>query len=214
MDPSAPAVWQYNLTVARQTLDLGFDELNLDYIRFPTDGDVKNARFPTWKPTTSKADTIAGFAGWLRRELRASHPGMVLSADVFAYSFITGDDLGMGQDLKVLAPQLDVVAPMVYPSHYAPGNFGFPNPAAHPYDVVYQTLERGKPWLVSAPHTVVRPWLQDFNLGAFYTADLIRAEFKGVADAGFTSGWMLWNPHNVYTAGALAPKETEATQHG
>lgn len=212
VDPSSRVVWEYNLKVARQTISLGFDELNLDYVRFPTDGDVKAIRFPNWKPEVSKAETIAGFAGWLRRELRASHPGVVVSADVFAYSFMTNDDLGMGQDLKLLAPNLDVVAPMIYPSHYRRGNFGFTNPALHPYEVVRQTLERGQPALTSAPNTIVRPWLQDFNLGARYTAEFIRAEFEGVADAGGSAGWMLWNPHNVYTTAALAPKASPAAQ--
>lgn len=148
---------------------------------------------------------------WLRQGLQDSHPGSVLSADVFAYSFLTQDDLGMGQNLKLLAPELDVIAPMVYPSHYRAGNFGFANPAAHPYEVVRQTLERGRPTLEAAPHTIVRPWLQDFHLGARYTAELVQAEFKGTTDAGFNNGWMLWNPKNVYTQAALEAEPTQPT---
>ncbi len=206
VDASSREVWEYNLKAARAALDAGFDEVNLDYVRFPTDGAVSSIHYPIWQPKVSKAQTIADFVGWLHRELQASHPGAVLSADVFAYSFLPRNHLNIGQDLRLLAPTLDVVAPMVYPSHYRAGNFGFTNPAEHPYEVVRQTLEQGKPQLAATPRTIVRPWLQDFNLGARYTADLVHAEFKGVTDAGFANGWMLWNPHNTYTAAALQAK--------
>ncbi len=214
VDPSSQRVWNYNLEVAKQTLALGFDEINLDYVRFPTDGDVKAIRYPAWDGKTSKEDVLANFASWFHRELRAAYPNVVLSADVFGYSFLKDNDVGMGQRLAKLAPNLDVVAPMVYPSHYSTGNFGFANPAQHPYEVVRQTLERGKPLLTGAPHTLVRPWLQDFNLGATYTAELVRAQMKAINDAGYTAGWMLWNPHNVYTAGALLPKTRPAAAPG
>lgn len=206
VDPASPAVWRYNLDIAKQTLALGFDEINLDYVRFPTDGDVKAIRYPTWNGTTPKEDIITSFAAWFRRELRAAYPEAKLSADVFGYSFLKDNDVGMGQRVAKLAPNLDVIAPMIYPSHYASGNFKFANPAEHPYEVAYQTLAQGKLLLVSSPRTLVRPWFQDFNLGATYTASMVQAQLKALADTGYQNGWMLWNPHNVYTAGALKPE--------
>lgn len=206
VDPASRDVWRYNLNIALRTLELGFDEINLDYIRFPTDGDTKAIRYPNWNGKTAKEDTIAEFAEWFRRELKARYPRAAISADVFGYTFVEDWDLGMGQRIKKLAPHLDALAPMIYPSHYYGKNFGFANPAEHPYEVSYQTLLKGKPLLTAAPHTKVRPWFQDFNMGAIYTPTLVRAQFKALEDAGYQSGWMLWNPRNIYTRGALLPK--------
>jgi hypothetical protein len=203
VDPAAKEVWQYNLKVARETLALGFDEINLDYIRFPTDGNTNKIIYPVWDKKISREDVIANFARWFRRELKAINPNVKISADVFGYTFLEDNDLGMGQRLSKLAPNFDVLAPMIYPSHYSPNNFNFANPAEHPYEVVRGTLEKGKPLLINSPSTKIRPWIQDFNMGANYTPELIKAEIKGISDAGYESGWMLWNPKNVYTIDAL-----------
>jgi hypothetical protein len=203
VDPAAQEVWQYNLKVARATLALGFDEINLDYIRFPTDGNTDTIHYPVWNKKTSREDTIASFARWFRRELKAIKPEVKISADLFAYTFLEDNDLGMGQRLSKLAPNFDVLAPMIYPSHYSPNNFNFPNPAEHPYEVVKQTLEKGKHLLINSPLTIIRPWIQDFDMGADYTVELVKAEIKAISDAGYKNGWMLWNPKNIYTEGAL-----------
>ena len=88
---------------------------------------------------------------------------------------------------------------MVYPSHYAPDNFGFPNPATEPYQVVFQTLESGKKFLEKASSTaIIRPWIQDFNMGAVYDAPMVKEEMRAIKDAGYGDTWMDWNPRNVY----------------
>lgn len=205
-DPASRAVWQYNLDAARAAFALGFDEVNLDYIRFPTDGDVAAIRYPSWNGKTPREDVLAQFLRWFSTELKASYPHAIISVDVFGYTFLHDWDVGMGQRITKLAPALDVVAPMVYPSHYAPYNFGFANPADHPTEVVTQTLALGQPLFTHTPNTIVRPWLQDFNLGAVYSADMVKKEITAAENSGYTHGWMLWNPRNVYTAGALRPK--------
>lgn len=206
VDPGSRDVWQYNLDIAKHTLELGFDEINLDYIRYPTDGDTKAIHYPVWDRKELKEDVIAEFAGWFRRELKARYPRTVVSADVFGYTFVQDWDLGMGQRITKLAPQVDVLAPMIYPSHYYGKNFGFANPAEHPYEVSYQTLMKAKPLIAGSPHTLVRPWFQDFDMGAVYTPERVRAQFKALKDAGYEAGWMLWNPSNIYTQGALLTK--------
>lgn len=206
VDPASKDVWQYNLDIAKRTLELGFDEINLDYIRFPTDGDTKAIRYPVWDGKKLKEDVIPEFAGWFRHELKTRYPNSIVSADVFGYTYVEDWDLGMGQRIKKLAPQLDVLAPMIYPSHYYGKNFGFANPAEHPYEVSYQTLMRAKPLLAGGPRTLTRPWFQDFDMGAEYTPELVRAQFKALKDAGYEAGWMLWNPSNIYTKGALLPE--------
>ena len=203
MDPANKEVWEYNLSLMRQALGLGFDEVNLDYIRFPTDGDVVNARYPSWDGKTPKEEVLKEFLSWLNPRLKAGYPGAVLSIDVYGETFLRDFAGSTGQRMTALAPEVDVVAPMVYPSHYRSGNFGIQNPAAYPYEIVNGTLEKGKPLFANAPGTIVRPWLQDFHLGAHYTPQMVRAQMTATTDAGDVNGWMLWNPKNVYSEAAL-----------
>jgi len=138
--------------------------------------------------------------------LKEYDPEIVLSADLFAFNMISEGDLGIGQRFRDSLDVFDAVAPMVYPSHYTPGNFGIKNPAASPYEMVYLSLLKGKEQIdryASTTFTVIRPWLQDFDMGADYDAAMVRKEIKAAYDAGFDKGWMLWNPNNVYTEGAL-----------
>ncbi len=203
VDPADEKVWEYNLALMRQALGLGFDEVNLDYIRFPTDGDVKNAIYPSWDETVPKEEILRDFLSWLNPRLKAGYPGAMLSIDVYGETFLRDTGGSTGQRMSLLAPEVDIVSPMVYPSHYRSGNFGLKNPAADPYRVVYSTLEKGKSLFENAPNTVVRPWLQDFHLGATYTPDMVRAQMQATLDAGHGRGWMLWNPKNVYSGAAL-----------
>jgi len=206
VDPASREVWQYNLALAQKALLLGFDEINLDYIRFPTDGDIANIIYPAWDKQKPKAEVLREFLSWFRQGLRAIKPYAVLSIDVYGETFLRDFAGTTGQRISVLAPEVDVVAPMVYPSHYRSGNFGFINPATEPYRVVRDTLEKGKPLFINAPHTIVRPWLQDFNLGARYTPQMVRTQITATTDAGYLNGWMLWNPKNIYSTTALAPE--------
>ena len=203
VDPANEEVWQYNLELARQALALGFDEINLDYIRFPTDGDVKKIVYPSWDGITLKEEVLKGFLHWFKQGLKASSPYAVLSVDVFGETFLQDTGGNTGQRLSVLAPEVDVVAPMLYPSHYRRGNFGLINPATDPYRVVYGTLKKGVGLLINSPATVIRPWLQDFNLGATYMPQMVRAQITATEDAGYHSGFMLWNPKNIYSESAL-----------
>ena len=91
------------------------------------------------------------------------------------------------------------MAPMIYPSHYGPGNFGFENPAEHPYQVALQTLQHGINQLKAAnKEVIIRPWIQDFDMGAVYDKEKIQQQIKAIEDAGLKSGWMVWNPSNFY----------------
>ena len=165
---------------------------------------------------------IDEFAKYLTSELKKYDPGITLSVDLFAYNMLRKDDLGIGQNFVEIYDYFDYVSPMIYPSHYLSGNFGFENPAEHPYEVILGTLEKGKIQLweksVAEVGTTtlaivnpvfekrlkkLRPWLQDFNIGAVYDGEMIRKEKQAIYDAGLTSGWLLWNPRNVYTEGAL-----------
>ena len=228
MDPMNRESWDYNVEIAKKSIDAGFDEINFDYIRFPafakTDDVDLSVLASADKPAQviEKNKIINDFSAYLTSELKKYDPEIVLSVDLFAYNMLNGSDLGVGQVFLELYDYFDYVSPMIYPSHYLPGNFGFENPAEHPYEVIFGTLKKGRAqlWEKSAaevgtttPAIVnpvfekrlkkLRPWLQDFNIGAIYDNEMIRQEKQAVYDAGLTSGWLLWNPRNMYTEGAL-----------
>ncbi len=199
LDPASKEVWDKTVDVAERALDEGFAEVNFDYIRFP-DGNVDRIVFPFYdKEHRLKVDAMKDFFKYLTEKIHKDRPGAVLSADLFADSFIRNDGLGVGQRLPDAAANFDVVSPMTYPSHYAPDNFGFPNPATEPYQVVSQTLESGKKFLAEASSTaIIRPWIQDFDMGAVYDAPMVMDEMRAIKDAGYGDTWMDWNPRNVY----------------
>ena len=130
---------------------------------------------------------------------------MVTSADLFGLVTTSTDDLGIGQVLEKTLPYFDYVCPMVYPSHFGSGWNGFTNPADHPYEVIKismtKAVERAK--AIGQDPLKLRPWLQDFNIGATYTAEMVKAQIKGTYDSGLNS-WLMWSAANTYTRGALA----------
>lgn len=202
LDVSSREVWDYTVAVANEARAVGFDELNFDYIRFPSDGNMKDISYPFYHPDRqSKADALAEFFAYLHQALAKT--GAPLSADLFGMVCTNQDDLGIGQVLEKAEPYFDFIAPMVYPSHYPAGYLNFSNPATKPYEVISHNLaiagERLQ--LASSTKHKLRPWLQDFNLGADYTADMIRAQHQAVYDQGLTS-WMMWSPANRYTTSA------------
>jgi hypothetical protein len=203
LDPAAPGVGEYLAAVAGDLADKGFDEVQLDYIRFFSDGPYAVA--DTNLPNTQSFRLPA-----IQRVLRVvsqrlHHTRAFLGADVFPISFIVADDQGIGQRPEVVMPYVDYFCPMVYPSHYGPGVFGFAVPNDHPYDVINNTLKimnrQAQGLAVS-----IRPWIQDFGYGAFapYSAAQILAEKQAAADNG-TSGWMTWNARATFTEAALGP---------
>ncbi|HVX67138.1 MAG TPA: putative glycoside hydrolase [Bryobacteraceae bacterium] len=225
INPASRPAWNYLVAIARDVLARGADEVNFDYVRFPSDGDLKDMYFPGWDPKTPKREVIRAFFHHLRTEL----PGTRISADVFGLATVNDDDLGIGQVIEDAYGSFDAVCPMVYPSHFARKFLGFPNPAAKPYEVVNYSMKEAndrlrtfssppappaKPAGGEAPAATVklkaarlRPWLQDFNMGAKYDAAAVRAQIRAVEDAlgdGF-AGYMIWSPSNVYTRQGLVP---------
>lgn len=207
IDPASRGGWDYILNISKQALDAGFDEINYDYIRFPSEGLLDSAVYPAWNASTTKSDTIKNFADFAVTELKRHDPNAIVSIDIFGYTFLRNHDLGIGQKLEDMIERFDYVYPMVYPSHYAPGNFGYQNPAVYPYEVVKKTLDSGLNRLgnkvgerqaLSAEK--IRPWLQAFNLGAKYTPEMMKAQMQATDDAlgEQSAGWLLWDPNNYY----------------
>ena len=206
VDPFREEVWDYAIAVAKEAVAKGFDEVQFDYLRFPTDGKLSAAKYSQPNNAQTRLPTIARFLAKARRELGPT--GAFLAADVFGYTAFNDNDTDIGQRVEELAVHLDYICPMVYPSGYHRGIPGVRNPVAQPYEIVKESVRLTRKR--SAPGTVqVRPWLQDFRDYAFdrriFGVNEIRAQIRGARDGGAV-GFMLWNPKNGYTGRALAPK--------
>jgi hypothetical protein len=203
LDPSAPGVAEYVASIARDLADKGFDEVQLDYIRFYSDGPYALADTNLPNTQSFRLPAIQRVLRVVSTELETTRA--FLGADVFPISFIVPDDQGIGQRPEVIMPYVDYFCPMVYPSHYGPGVFGFPVPNEFPYEVIDRTLQIMNEQKAGMP-VVIRPWIQDFGYGPFppYTAAQVQAEFAAAADNG-AQGWMIWNARAVFTEAALGP---------
>jgi hypothetical protein len=199
-----PGVWHYLTDVALDAVNLGFNEIQFDYVRFPTDGDMDALDLGAPDNITTRTEAIGKFLKTAHDALAAR--GMPLGADIFGIVLWDKDDNGIGQQLETLAPYLDYICPMVYPSHFAPGSMGFDIPNDHPYDVILQSLQRGGGRIENA-QLKFRPWLQDFTFGTGidYGPNEVRAQIQATYDFGGSS-WMLWNASNDFTEGALQPQ--------
>ena len=211
IDVGAKPYWDYIVEISEEAYALGFDELNYDYVRYPSDGNMVDTLYTWTVGTTTKPEMLESFFTYLHNGLKDT--GAKLSVDLFGMTTTATDGMGIGQMLENALPYFDYVSPMVYPSHYPATWNGFANPAEYPYEVVkiamLNAVKRETAWnllqgLASTTPSKMRPWLQDFNLGTTYGQDKVRAQIQATYDAGLTS-WMLWNAGNKYTKEALLP---------
>jgi hypothetical protein len=205
LNPYDRRVWDYHVDLAREMARMGFPEIQWDYVRFPDVPASERARlvYPG-AGDTAQHEIISAFLAYARDQLAAE--GVVVTADVFGVITSASRDVGIGQVWESLIDDVDVALPMVYPSHYWKGSFGYESPNAHPYEVVKRALQdalRRSAAVEGAGAT--RPWLQDFTLGQpRYGAPEVRAQIQATYDAGIQE-WILWNPGSRYTEGALEP---------
>ncbi|HYG58463.1 MAG TPA: putative glycoside hydrolase [Symbiobacteriaceae bacterium] len=208
LNPYNRAAWDYVVEIAREAALVGFDEIQFDYVRFPTDGNMSLVSYPG-KDDRERQQVIADFLAYARKELRPY--GVWVSADVFGLVTSLYDDLGIGQHLEEISAGVDIVSPMVYPSHYIPGNLNLSNPNAMPYETVYRSMLDAKGRWEKAGLTgkvTMRPWLQDFSWGHPYGPKEVRDQIQATYDAGYDQ-WILWNAANEYTEAALKPAGKE-----
>lgn len=228
-DPASEDAQQYLVDFAKQAIDFGFDELQFDYIRFPSDGKIKNIIYPFFDVQKPKHEIIGGFFGKLDYDLRLYKPSIILSADLFGYLATQYQSLDIGQRLLDAGKHFDYLSFMLYPSHFYGGfsadydtermlpalNFSYSASdtalmvANNPYPVILRSVLASLDYLSRYNLAArVRPWLQDFNLnhdltqGIVYDAEKIKLQIQGAEDAN-SSGWLLWNSTSLYTAGAL-----------
>ena len=205
LDPTQPAVWQYAVDLAREAHDIGFSEVQFDYVRFPDDDRmVREASFPLAHGRT-RAQVIHDQLGVVRDALKSN--GIPLTIDVFGLTATDTTDMGIGQRWEMFIDRADVVLPMIYPSHFAPGTYGLGSPNAHPYATIDRALKDVKRRTAGLKNAAaIVPWYQDFTLGPpAYGPPQVREQIRAGYDNGYYS-WILWNPGSKYHTEALEPR--------
>ncbi|MBM7557159.1 putative glycoside hydrolase [Halanaerobacter jeridensis] len=203
-NPYSEEVWNYNINIAQEMAGLGLDEIQFDYIRFPTLSNNSKLVFRA-DPRLSRVEAIVSFLKKAKQDL--DRYNIIISADLFGLTTTANDDLGIGQDIKKIAKEVDYISPMLYPSHYSEGIYGIKDPAANPYQIIYNSLTDAQEKL-GANTKKIRPWLQDFSIYHIYSQKEIKAQIKAVEDKNISS-WLLWNPKCIYTIEALMPERKE-----
>ena len=221
VDVGAKSYWDNVVELGKTSYAIGFDELNFDYLRYPSDGPMSEAVY-SFADGKSKAQTLEEFFKYLTDNLRPT--GAVLSADLFGMTATNEDDLNIGQVLERALPYFDFIDPMVYPSHYPSGFHGYTNVNEHPYDIVnfsmevavartlaattkiaslaYTLIASTSPQMYEKPiysKAKIRPWLQSFDYPVVYTPAMVEAQIKANSDAGLDS-WLFWDAANKYNA--------------
>ena len=223
IDVGAQPFWDYIVELSKAAYqEVGFDELNFDYIRFPSDGPMNDADYTFEGTTTPKTVALENFFSYLSGQLRPL--GIPISADLFGYVTVHVDDLGIGQVLERALPYFDYIDPMVYPSHYNSGFEGLKDVNSDPYKVVYTSLANAvlraeatttvvaafgetqiastSPQLYEKPpfdKNKIRPWLQAFDYPVPYTPAMIEQQVQATTDAGLNS-YLFWDAGNKYTS--------------
>lgn len=204
VDPHSKKVWDYNLAIAKEAASLGFKEIQFDYVRFP-ENTTKYHNEVRFSDARSKQRVITDFLTYAKNQLKA-YP-VEISADVFGLTTSVHDDMGIGQNWNKIAPIVDSISPMMYPSHYAKGSYGLKNPDASPYETILHGLKDAKTknkllQVKGLKPARIRPWFQDFT--ASWVDGHIRYGTKQVKlqiDAAKSLGvkeYLLWNSQNHY----------------
>ena len=192
-DPTRPEVWEYNIAISKEAIKLGFDEIQYDYLRYPSDStSLEVVRALIYSIPYSLESRVAAVSGFVAAAKAAIDPTPAfLSADIFGFALVVDPDHDMriGQRLKDIAPLVDYVCPMIYPSTFIPGNLGLKSPSDEPYKVIEISMQYG----LARTDTIIRPWLQHY----WYDRHEI-AEQRRAAEAASDAGWCYWNAGAKY----------------
>ncbi len=196
-DPYNKEVHQYNIEIAKAAVEIGFDEIQFDYIRFPSDGNIKLCRYSQNHSSTTATLALLEFLSAAKQQLSP----IPISIDVFGLTPSVNHDMGIGQRFLEMANIVDYISPMTYPSHYRKGEYGIPDPNKEPYNTVFRTISDAKK-LLGEQYKKLRPYLQDFSLGYKYGKYEVEQQIKACYNNGIFD-WLLWDPKCKYTLEAI-----------
>lgn len=207
IDPYNKEYWTYVVNIAKEAASLGFDEIQFDYVRFPSNRNNQVDSVVKFNNPTNqtKEAIIPEFLTYAKKELEPY--GVKVSADVFAWAMAVNDDAGIGQKWENMTQVVDITSPMIYPSHYSAGNLGVKDPIRQPYDIVKASIDRAlkrETVLKNQNKSVadMRPWFQDFSQhGVTYGTDKVKAQIKAAKELGVNE-YLMWNAQNNYTESA------------
>ncbi len=211
LSPHEDKTAHYIADISKAVYESGFDEIQLDYVRYPSDGQMNLLKYEytdtinaSSTNTEKRRATLKNFVGIIRKELG----DIPLSADVFGMVLTNNDDLTIGQHLDDFSENVDYISGMIYPSHFPDNWNGIKKPNSSPYQVIYDSTKQGLDRLTarygtSTANKYMRPWLQDFSIyGVDYNPPEVKAQIKALDDLGVKS-FLLWNASNRYTKGVM-----------
>lgn len=207
VDPYCPEVWEYDVAIAKELISRGFDEVQFDYIRFPTDGtNLSNAQFRWQSKGMDKESALISFLKYARENINAP-----IGIDIYGANGWYRTGARTGQDVETLAEYVDVICPMFYPSHFENCFLNYEPYEERPYRIYFYGTYRNT--IISRNQIVVRPWIQTFFLNVpydkkYYDADYVRKEMFGVRDS-VNRGYMHWNNGGNYSKLTPDPKPEE-----
>jgi len=191
VDPYSPEVWEYNVEVAKDLVERGFDEIQFDYIRFPTDGyNLKNATFRWWTNRMSKESALMSFLSYARENIKAP-----IGIDIYGANGWYRSGARTGQEVEMLSKYVDIICPMFYPSHFEQDFLNYEPYEERPYRIYFYGSYRNT--VIGRNEIIVRPWVQAFKLDIkydrkYYGKNYVQQEILGVRDSTNT-GYMYWN---------------------
>lgn len=216
VNPYEKEVWEYNIEVAKAAAELGFRDIQFDYVRFPEgfeyrDEELDYGRGDYDDSTTNveqRVDSVNSFVEEARNQLLPY--GVDVSVDIFGYAAMVGEAPGIGQSFLGISENVDVLSSMIYPSHWGPGNFGIEKPDLEPYNIINEYMKLENELLSElgndAPRS--RPWIQDFTasyLGSGnylnYGAQEVTEQIRALHDNGVNE-FLLWNSANQFSEDA------------
>lgn len=204
VNPYIKEIWEYNVEVAKQAVAAGFKEIQFDYVRFP-EGFERRADTLTYvrDEEMSRTEAVTEFVRYAREQLNPL--GVRVSVDIFGYAASVPAAEGIGQDFNEISKYVDVISPMVYPSHYDPGWYGARVPDAQPYTTIYgaMTDTHRKMEQIKDVKPIIRPWIQNFTAPWVegyipYGKHEVEEQIRALYDTGVEE-FLLWNPSNIYT---------------
>ena len=207
VDPYSEEVWEYNIEIAKELIERGFDEIQFDYIRFPTDGyNLRNAKYPWQDKGMDKESALISFLSYARENIQAP-----IGIDIYGANGWYRSGTRTGQDAEMLAEYVDVIGPMFYPSHFEQTFLNYAPVADRTYRIYYYGSFRNT--IMCKNRAIIRPWVQSFYLNVsydrqYYDSDYIEKQFFGCRDS-IDRGYMCWNNSGEY---GVTPPDIEQTK--